>query len=30
MRHLEKNYPYLFSLAARLNPFEEEADPTVL
>lgn len=25
MRHLEKNYPYLFSLAVRLNPFNPDA-----
>lgn len=25
MSHLKKNYPYLFSLAARLNPFDPDA-----
>jgi hypothetical protein len=25
MRHLEKNYPYLFSLAVRMNPFNPDA-----
>ena len=25
MRHLKANYPYLFSLASRLNPFDPEA-----
>jgi hypothetical protein len=25
MNHLKKNYPYLFSLAARLNPFDPDA-----
>jgi hypothetical protein len=29
MRHLQKNYPYLFSLAVRTNPFDPEADPVV-
>ena len=29
MRHLEANYPYLFSLAVRLNPFREETVATV-
>jgi hypothetical protein len=28
-RHLQKNYPYLFSLAVRTNPFDPEADPVV-
>jgi len=27
MRHLENNYPYLFSLALRTNPFDPEATP---
>ena len=25
MKHLKNNYPYLFSLAMRLNPFDENA-----
>jgi hypothetical protein len=25
MRHLKKEYPYLFSLAVRTNPFDEHA-----
>jgi len=25
MRYLKKDYPYLFSLALRLNPFDENA-----
>jgi hypothetical protein len=25
MRHLKKDYPYLFSLALRINPFDETA-----
>ena len=29
MRHLEKEYPYLFSLAMRMNPFDEAASPVV-
>jgi len=29
MRHLKKNYPYLFSLAVRLNPFDTEASVVV-
>ncbi|UCF04909.1 MAG: hypothetical protein JSV33_13445 [bacterium] len=29
MRHLLKNYPYLFSLAVRTNPFDPEASPVV-
>jgi hypothetical protein len=27
MHHLKNNYPYLFSLAIRLNPFDEKATP---
>ena len=27
MRYLKNNYPYLFSLAMRINPFDEEASP---
>lgn len=29
MRHLKDNYPYLFSLAMRTNPFDQEASPIV-
>jgi hypothetical protein len=29
MRHLKDNYPYLFSLAMRINPFDKEASPIV-
>ena len=29
MEHLKVNYPYLFSLAMRTNPFDEEASPIV-
>jgi len=29
MRHLRKEYPYLFSLAMRTNPFNPEASPVV-
>ena len=29
MRYLKKNYPYLFSLAIRKNPFDENASPIV-
>jgi hypothetical protein len=29
MRHLKDNYPYLFSLAMRTNPFDMEASPVV-
>jgi len=29
IRHLKTNYPYLFSLAARTNPFNDEASPIV-
>jgi hypothetical protein len=25
MKHLKKDYPYLFSLALRINPFDENA-----
>ena len=27
MHYLKNNYPYLFSLALRLNPFDEKATP---
>ncbi len=30
MDHLKKNYPYLFSLALRTNPFDQSASPIVL
>jgi len=29
MRHLKDNFPYLFSLAMRINPFDKEASPIV-
>jgi len=29
MRHLKRNYPYLFSLAMRTNPFDPAASPIV-
>lgn len=29
MKHLKDNYPYLFSLAMRTNPFDEDASPLV-
>ncbi|OQC68906.1 MAG: hypothetical protein BWX50_01111 [Euryarchaeota archaeon ADurb.Bin009] len=29
MEYLQKNYPYLFSLAMRSNPFDETASPVV-
>ncbi len=29
MHHMQKNYPYLFSLAMRSNPFDENASPIV-
>jgi hypothetical protein len=29
MKHLKENYPYLFSLAIRMNPFIENASPIV-
>ena len=29
MRYLKNNYPYLFSLAIRTNPFDQEASPVV-
>jgi hypothetical protein len=29
MRHLKDNYPYLFSLAMRTNPFDRDATPIV-
>lgn len=30
MDHLKKNYPYLFSLALRTNPFDRSASPIVV
>lgn len=30
MKHLKYNYPYLFSLAIRTNPFDETASPSVV
>ena len=30
MGHLKKNYPYLFSLALRTNPFDQSASPIVV
>jgi hypothetical protein len=29
MQHLKESYPYLFSLALRTNPFDEEASPEI-
>jgi hypothetical protein len=29
IRHLKNNYPYLFSLASRINPFDDNASPIV-
>jgi len=29
MKHLKSNYPYLFSLAVRINPFDPNASPIV-
>ena len=29
MPHLRKNYPYLFSLALRTNPFDPLATPEI-
>jgi len=29
MRHLKDNFPYLFSLAMRINPFDQSASPIV-
>lgn len=29
MKHLKEDYPYLFSLAVRMNPLDEHADPVV-
>lgn len=30
MEHLKENYPYYFSFALRINPFDEKASPVVL
>ena len=30
IKHLKNNYPYLFSLASRINPFDDNASPIVL
>ncbi len=30
IQHLHRNYPYLFSLAVRINPFNEKADVIVI
>jgi len=30
MKHLRDNYPYLFSLAMRTNPFDPQASPEVV
>lgn len=29
MKHLKDNYPYLFSLASRMNPFDANASPII-
>ncbi|MBU4293217.1 MAG: hypothetical protein KJ770_04105 [Actinobacteria bacterium] len=29
IKHLKTNYPYLFSLACRTNPFNDETSPIV-
>jgi hypothetical protein len=29
MEHLKINYPYLFSLAMRTNPFDRQASPVI-
>jgi hypothetical protein len=29
MKHLKDNYPYLFSLAMRTNPFDRNASPVI-
>lgn len=29
MKHLKDNYPYLFSLAVRTNPFDQDASPLI-
>lgn len=30
LAHLKREYPYLFSLAMRMNPFDEDASPVVM
>jgi hypothetical protein len=30
IKHLKNNYPYLFSLSSRVNPFNDEASPIVI
>jgi hypothetical protein len=30
LEHLQSQYPYIFSLSVRNNPFDPEADPVVL
>ncbi|MFZ7113710.1 MAG: hypothetical protein ACOWYE_18680 [Desulfatiglandales bacterium] len=30
MKHLSENYPYMFSLAVRINPFKPDASPEIL
>lgn len=29
LKHLQENYPYLFSLAVRMNPLDEQASPII-
>ncbi len=29
MKHLKHDYPYLFSFAVRMNPFDPDASPTI-
>jgi hypothetical protein len=29
MKHLKGNYPFLFSLAMRTNPFDQNASPII-
>jgi len=29
MKHLKSDYPYLFSLAVRMNPFDPNASPVL-
>ena len=30
LRHLQENYPYLYSLEVRKNPFDPEASPIII
>jgi hypothetical protein len=30
MKHLKEDYPYLFSLAVRTNPFNPDASPVIV